>query len=171
MTSVLVRVGCFAFAVTLSGVLAQAKAQASKPSATTGASVAADGIRATSKKSHLVTLHVDQNDAAVMNLALNNAQNIVTHFKALGRPVKIEVVTYGPGLVMLRDDRSPVKQRIATLALEANNISFVACANTRDNMAKAEGAAVPLIAEARLVPSGVVHLMDLQARGYAYIKP
>ena len=124
-----------------------------------------------SQKPHLVALHVDQNDPAIMNLALNNAQNIITHYKALGRAVKIEVVTYGPGLFMLRDDKSPVKARVSAMALEEPDISFAACANTRDNMAKAEGAPVKLLTEAKIVPSGVVHLMELQATGYAYIKP
>jgi uncharacterized protein len=123
------------------------------------------------QKAQLVALHVDQNDPAIMNLALNNAQNIIAHYKALGRGVKIEVVTYGPGLFMLRDDKNPVKARVSAMALEEPDISFAACANTRENMAKAEGAPVKLLAEAKIVPSGVVHLMELQASGYAYIKP
>ena len=122
-------------------------------------------------KPHLVALHVDQNDPAIMTLALNNAQNIFTHFKALGRPVKVEIVTYGPGLHMLRDDKSPVKARISSMALEEAGLTFIACANTRDNMAKAEGSAVKIMPEAKVVPSGVVRLMELQATGYAYIKP
>ncbi len=123
------------------------------------------------QKAHLVALHVDQNDPAIMNLALNNAQNIIAHYKASGRAVKIEVVTYGPGLIMLRDDKSPVKARVSAMALEEPDISFTACANTRDSMTKAEGAPVKLLSEAKIVPSGVVHLMELQAAGYAYIKP
>ena len=106
-----------------------------------------------------------------MTLALNNAQNIFTHFKALGRPVKVEIVTYGPGLNMLRDDKSPVKARISSMALEEGGLTFVACGNTRDNMAKAEGNAIKIMPEAKVVPSGVVRLMELQATGYAYIKP
>ena len=119
----------------------------------------------------LVTLHVDQNDAAVMHLALNNAQNIISHYKALARPVKIEIVTYGPGLNMLRSDKSPVKARIESMALEQPGVTFIACGNTRDNMAKAESAPVPLMSEAKVVPSGVIRLIELQNQGYAYIKP
>ena len=122
-------------------------------------------------KAQLVVLHVDQNDPAVMTLALNNAQNIISHFKALAKPVRIEIVAYGPGLHMLRDDSSPVKQRLATMAFEEPGITFAACGNTRDNMAKAEGSEIRIVPEARVVPSGVVHLMELQASGYAYIKP
>ena len=45
----------------------------------------------------------------MMNLALNNATNVVQYYKDLGEKVTIEVVTFGPGLHMLRDDTSPVK--------------------------------------------------------------
>ncbi len=124
-----------------------------------------------SQQPALVSLHVDQNEPAVMSLALNNAQNIRTHYKALGRPAIIEIVTYGPGLNMLRTDKSPVKARIEAMALEDPDLTFAACGNTRESMANAEGAPVLLIGEAKLVPSGVVRLIELQTLGYAYIKP
>lgn len=118
-----------------------------------------------------VALHVDDNDAARMNLALNNVQNILADLKKAGRKVDIQVVTYGPGLHMFRDDTSPVKARIQDLALANSNVTFAACGNTQMNMSKAESKEIKLISEAKLVPSGVVHLVELQRQGYAYIKP
>ena len=47
---------------------------------------------------HKVAIQVNQNDKAVMDLALNNAKNIAEHFKAKGETVAIELVAYGPGL-------------------------------------------------------------------------
>ena len=78
----------------------------------------------------------------------------------LGEKVSIEIVTYGPGLHMLRDDTSPVKARIETIALSAPEISFKACGVTQENMRKAENRDIPLIPQAKLVKSGVVHVMD-----------
>ena len=46
-----------------------------------------------------------------MNLALNNVRNITEYYKEKGETVAIEVVTYGPGLHMLRSDTSPVTPR------------------------------------------------------------
>jgi uncharacterized protein len=123
------------------------------------------------KAANLVVLHVDQNDPAVMALALNNAENVVAEFKTMGQPVTIEIVTYGPGLHMLRSDTSPVKARISAMALEQPQISFSACGNTQERMSKAEGKDVPLMSEAKVQKSGVVRLMQLQAQGYAYVKP
>jgi uncharacterized protein len=124
-----------------------------------------------SESSHKVAIHVDDNDPKVMNLALNNARNVLEYYRKKGEKVVIEIVTYGPGLHMLRADTSPVKQRIAEMSLAASELSFSACANTRAGMSKQEGKEVPLLSEARVVPSGVVRLIDLQEKGYAYIRP
>lgn len=120
---------------------------------------------------HKVAIQVSQNDKAQMDLALNNARNVIEYYKAKGETIAIEIVTYGPGLHMLRADTSPVKDRIGPMSLENPNLKFIACANTRANQSKAEGKEVPLLSEATVMPSGVVRLMELQALGYAYIRP
>jgi intracellular sulfur oxidation DsrE/DsrF family protein len=116
-------------------------------------------------------LQVNSNDPAMMNLALNNAANVVQYYKELGQSVSIEVVTFGPGLHMLRDDTSPVKARIETLALSTPEILFRACGNTKQNMSKAENKDIPLIPQAQLVSSGVTRIMELQEQGWSYVKP
>jgi uncharacterized protein len=126
---------------------------------------------AKSQAAHKVAIQVSQNDKAQMDLALNNARNIIEYYKGKGETVAIEIVTYGPGLHMLRADTSPVKDRIAPMALEHPNLKFIACANTQANQSKAEGKQISLISEAVVMPSGVVRLMELQSQGYAYIRP
>ena len=120
---------------------------------------------------HKLAIHVDQNDPAVMNLALNNAQNVKQYYESKGEKVLIEIVAYGPGLEMFVDDKSPVKDRIAAMSLESPEITFAACGNTHDAMVKKAGKEVPLVSEATVVQSGVVRLMELQADGYAYVRP
>ena len=122
-------------------------------------------------KTHRLILQVNTNDAAAMNLALNNATNVSRHFKELGEKVQIEVVTFGPGLHMVREDTSPVKARIEEMALSTPEVSFKACGNTQENMQKNEKKAIPIIAEAKVVPSGVVRVMELQEKGWTYVKP
>ena len=123
------------------------------------------------KRVHKLAIQVDENNPQLMNLALNNAKNVVDYYKAKGEDVAIEMVTFGPGLHMLRDDTSPVKQRISAMALEAPNIMFIACGNTQTNQSKQENKPISLISEAKVVPSGVVRLMELQGKGYAYLRP
>ena len=123
------------------------------------------------KKVHRLILQVNTNDPAMMNLALNNATNVTQYYKDLGAKVTVEIVTFGPGLHMLRDDTSPVKARIKAISESTPSISFAACGNTRENMSKVESKEIPLIAEAKVVKSGVVRVMELQEQGWSYVKP
>jgi uncharacterized protein len=123
------------------------------------------------KKAHRLVLQVNTNDQAMMNLALNNAANVEQHYRELGQKVEIEIVTFGPGLHMLRDDTSPVKDRIKAMAEKSPAISFKACGNTQENMNKSENKAIPLVSQATLVKSGVVRVMELQEQGWSYVRP
>ncbi len=120
---------------------------------------------------HRVVFHVDQNDAKVMNLTLNNVQNVTKYYESIGDTVEIEVVAYGPGLHMLRADTSPVSDRISTISLELDNVTFAACGNTLRKMEQRAGATVALLEEAEMVTSGVVQLIMRQEQGWAYVRP
>ena len=122
-------------------------------------------------KAHKVAIHVDDSDPQRLNLALNNVENIQRYYAAKGEKVEIEVVTYGPGLVLLRADTSPVKDRVAAMSLEYPELRFSACENTRAGMSKREGKDVPLVKEAKSVPSGVIRLIELQELGWSYLRP
>ena len=124
-------------------------------------------------KPHRVTIQVDQNDPQVMNLALNNVNAVIEYYRGKNQDVDIDVVAYGPGLHMLRADTSPVADRIKHFKDMAfpGKIQFSACNNTKQGMEKAEGHAISVLPEATVVPSGVVHVMELQEQGWSYVKP
>jgi intracellular sulfur oxidation DsrE/DsrF family protein len=123
------------------------------------------------KKAHKLAIHVDQNDADVMKLALNNTRNANELYKAAGEELSVEIVCYSQGLHMLRDDTSPVKTEIHELRKLVPQVAFGACNNTKTAMEKREGKPVPIIPEATIVPAGIVRLVELQEAGYAYAKP
>jgi uncharacterized protein len=122
-------------------------------------------------KTHYVAIHVNQNDAKVMNMALNNAANVNKYYESQGDSVAIEMVAYGPGLAMLIPGKSPVADRISAMSLEIDNLSFAACGNTHRKMSEKAGKEIALMEEAAMVPSGVVRLIELQEQGYAYVRP
>jgi intracellular sulfur oxidation DsrE/DsrF family protein len=132
-----------------------------------GGSFAAEG------KAHHVAFHVDQNDPDVMNQTLNNATNVIEHYRGKNEDVDVDIVTYGPGLNMLRTDTSPVQDRIKRLKdmVFPGKIQFSACNVTKTAMEKREGHAISVVPEATVVASGVVHLMELQEQGWGYIRP
>jgi intracellular sulfur oxidation DsrE/DsrF family protein len=133
------------------------------------------GAHAQGGKPHRIAIQVDQSDPAVMNLALNNAENIIEYYRDKGEDVDVEIVAYGPGLNMLRDDTSPVKDRIARIASTdatfPSRIAFSACNNTLQGMEKREGHAITIIPQAKMVPAGVVRLSELEEQGWSYIRP
>jgi uncharacterized protein len=134
----------------------------------------ADGKKTNvSERPHRLAIQVDQNDPAIMNLALNNATNVIEYYRAKGEDVDLDIVTYGPGLHMLRADSSPVQDRIKTLKDMAfpSKIQFSACNNTKEGMEKKEGHPINVLADAVIVPSGVVRLMELQEKGWSYLRP
>ncbi len=57
------------------------------------------------------------------------------------------------------------------IEVEHSELRFSACENTRAGMSKREGKEVPLLNEAKRVPSGVVRLIELQEQGWSYIRP
>lgn len=120
---------------------------------------------------HKIVMHVDENDPQRMNLVLNNAANINKYYMDKGEEAEIEIVTYGPGLVMLEANKSPVKDRIKSIAQNFDNIKFRACGNTMAKIKKKTGKDVALVPEATVVPSGVVQLVMRQEEGWKYIRP
>lgn len=123
------------------------------------------------KKTHRLAIHVDQNDADIMKLALNNTRNAFELYRELGHELAVEIVCYSQGLHMLREDTSPVKNEIRALRKIVPQVAFGACNNTKTNMEKREGKPVPIISEATIVPAGIVRLVELQEAGYHYVKP
>jgi uncharacterized protein len=118
-----------------------------------------------------LAIQVSSNDAAIMNLALNNASNVVEYYKGRGEKAAVEIVAYGPGLHMLRADTSPVMPRLAKAKETLPEVTFSACANTLRGMEKAEGKTIAIVPEARIVPAGVVRLMELEQQGWSYVRP
>jgi intracellular sulfur oxidation DsrE/DsrF family protein len=126
-------------------------------------------------RTHRLAIQVDQNDPVTMNLALNNAKNVLDYYRDKGETAAVEIVAYGPGLNMLRADTSPVKERIAHMATAettfASKIVYSACNNTLKGMEKREGHPITIIPQARIVPSGVVRIMQLEEQGWSYVRP
>ena len=144
-----------------------------QPAAAQTSTAAAPAAKAqqAGERTHRLVLQVDSNDPAIMTLALNNAANVDQYYSDKGEPVEIEIVTFGPGLHMLREDTSPVKARIKSIAESRPSVTFKACGNTQENMAKAENKKIPLVSQATVVPSGVVRVIELQEQGWSDVRP
>lgn len=115
------------------------------------------------EKKHGVVMQVSDNNPAIWNLTLNNAKNLQ---EALGKDnVDIEIVAYGPGLHMLMFD-SEVANRLSDA--EKSGVTLTACGNTMKAMKVSEK---DLHAGVKVVPGGVIEIMQKQEAGWTYIKP
>ena len=115
---------------------------------------------------HKLVIQVSTNDVASQKLALNNAVNLQKLYGV--DEVVIEIVAYGPGIELLTK-QSTVASRVESLA--AQDIRFSACQNTINAMEQKSGQTLVLLEGVETVNAGVARIMELQQKGYAYIRP
>lgn len=110
-----------------------------------------------------VVFQISDDDPKKWSLALNNVKNVQQELGAGN--VDIEIVTYGPGINMLKFE-SVVAERVDE-ALKAG-VSIVACQNT---MKALKFGKADMMSTIGYVPAGVVEIIRKQNGGYAYIRP
>lgn len=120
---------------------------------------------------HRVVIQITQNDPAIMTMALNNLENLVSFYEEKGEKVEVELVAYGAGLHMVRGDTSPVKDRLAAIGARAKNVTFSGCGNTLNTQSRQENQSVSLVPGARVVSSGIGRIVELQEQGWTYVRP
>lgn len=119
-------------------------------------------MAAETAKKHHVIFHVTDSDPVKWNQALNNAGNLQ---KALGKEnVEIEIVANGPGLDMMKFESS-VGNRMKD-AIGAG-VSILACGATMKGANLTEKDLFPGV---KVVPGGVVQIMNREEAGWTYIK-
>lgn len=115
---------------------------------------------------HKLVIQVSTDDPRTQKIALNNAVNLQ---KLYGPDnVAIEVVAYGPGLGLLTK-KSGQAERVESLAMQ--DITFSACGNTMNKVAKKTGKMPVLLEGVTQVTAGVAQIMELQEQGYSYVRP
>ena len=120
---------------------------------------------------HRLALQISDNDAEKMNAVLSVAANVSKYYSEKGEEVEIQIVAFNAGLHMLRLDTSPVKTRLASFTKGMPNVTFKACQNTIDAMARNEGKPIPILDGAEHVTAGVVTLIELGEKGWTIVRP
>ncbi|GAB4410346.1 MAG: hypothetical protein OHK0032_06080 [Thermodesulfovibrionales bacterium] len=113
---------------------------------------------------HRLLIQVSDDNPKTMNLALNNAMNII---KAVGQDnVEIEIVAYGPGLNLVLQKNEAIRDRV--LSMQSYGVRFVACGNTMKNLKVSES---ELVKGVSIVEAGVLEIMEKQEKGWSYVRP
>ncbi|MEK6771595.1 MAG: hypothetical protein AABY62_08160 [Pseudomonadota bacterium] len=127
-------------------------------------------LAATTHNPPRIILHVTESDPKQLAEMMNDLEGLLRHYKAQNQSVRVEVVTNGDGLALLRADVTPYARRIARLQEQYDNLSFVACQNTLDRLTKEKGITARLLPGVVIIDSGVAQLMRRQNQGWAYIQ-
>lgn len=122
-------------------------------------------------KPHRLALQISDGDESKMNAVLNVAANVSRYYSDKGEEVEIRIVAFNAGLAMLLADRTPVATRLKSFKQGMPNVSFDACENTLDTLAKKEGKEPPLVENAARVKAGVVTLIELGEQGWTIVRP
>jgi intracellular sulfur oxidation DsrE/DsrF family protein len=125
----------------------------------------------TPAKLHRMVIQVSRDDVEGMNLALGNAVNAKKLYDSRNEQFQVEIVAYGPGITMLRADKSPVKDRIEEVKKEVPGIVLSMCGNAKAAAERREGHEVIPLPGVGVVPAGVVRVAELQEQGWTYIRP
>ena len=115
---------------------------------------------------HNLVLHVNTDDPVSQKIAINNATNLLKYYGPGN--VTIEIVAHGPGLSILMPDG---KEAHRIPGLLKSGVTFNACEVTMAQVKNRTGNEVNLIEGVKTVPAGVAYIMELQEKGFSYVKP
>ncbi len=115
---------------------------------------------------HRLVLQLSDDDAKKQSLVISVAYNLLKFYGP--DKIAIEVVTFGPGIALLRAD-SPNRKFVDSLV--AQGVQFDLCMNTVDTIKRETGHVPPFNPKARPVEAGVAQILALTEKGYTMVRP
>jgi intracellular sulfur oxidation DsrE/DsrF family protein len=115
---------------------------------------------------HKIVLQLSDNDVRKQNLVISVANNLLKFYDP--DKVAIEVVTFGPGIELLRSE-SPARKQVESLI--AQGVRFDVCLNTVDTIERETGRRPEIMPGATPVQVGVGQILFLAENGYTLVRP
>ncbi len=115
---------------------------------------------------HKVVLQLSDGDAKKQALTLSVANNLLKAYDP--DKIAIEVVTFGPGIDLLRTSSERRKQ---VESLIAQGVRFDVCLNTVDTIERETGTRPEIMPSATPVQVGVAQILYLTENGYTLVRP
>jgi intracellular sulfur oxidation DsrE/DsrF family protein len=115
---------------------------------------------------HRIVLQLSDSDPTKQGLVISVAYNLLKAYDP--DKVAIEVVTFGPGIDLLRPDNSN-RKRVESLV--AQGVRFDVCLNTVDTIERETGKRPDIIPVAIPVQVGVGQILSLTENGYTLVRP
>jgi intracellular sulfur oxidation DsrE/DsrF family protein len=115
---------------------------------------------------HRLALQLSDNDPKKEGLIISIANNLLKAYDP--DKIAIEVVTFGPGIDLLRPE-NPNRQRVESLI--AQGVKFDVCLNTVDSIERETGKRPAIIPTAIPVQVGVAQILSLTENGFTLVRP
>ena len=115
---------------------------------------------------HRIVLQLSDNDPKKQGLVISVAYNLLKFYDP--DKVAIEVVTFGPGIDLLRPENA---NRKLVESLVAQGVRFDVCLNTADTIERETGKRPEFISVATPVQVGVGQILALAENGYTLVRP
>ena len=115
---------------------------------------------------HKIVLQLSDNDVRKQNLVISVANNLLKFYDP--DKVAIEVVAFGPGIEVLRND-SPARKQVESLV--SQGVRFDVCLNTVDTIERETGRRPEIMPGATPVQVGVGQILFLTENGYTLVRP
>src|SRR6202521_1422477 len=115
---------------------------------------------------HRIALQLSDNDPKKQSLVISIAYNLLKAYDP--DKVAIEVVTFGPGIDLLRTENA---NRKLVESLVAEGVRFDVCLNTVDTVERETGKRPDIIPAATPVQVGVGQILLLTENGYTLDRP
>jgi hypothetical protein len=117
-----------------------------------------------------VLVHLARDDADQLSQALDDIEGLLKYYRETRQNARVEVVVNGKGLELVRIDTSVFAGRIQRLQRDYDNLTFAACQNTIDRLAREQGIIVRLLPGVITIDSGMAEIMRRQNQGWAYLQ-
>jgi intracellular sulfur oxidation DsrE/DsrF family protein len=115
---------------------------------------------------HRLALQLSDDDPKKEGLIISIANNLLKAYDP--DKIAIEVVTFGPGIDLLRPE-NPNRQRVESLI--AQGVKFDVCLNTVDSIERETGKRPNIIPLAIPVQVGVAQILALTEKGFTLVRP
>jgi intracellular sulfur oxidation DsrE/DsrF family protein len=115
---------------------------------------------------HKVVLQLSDNDAKKQGMVISVASNLMKFYDP--DKVAVEIVTFGPGIELLRPE-NPNRKLVESLVAQGARVDI--CLNTVDTLERETGKRPDYIAAATPVQVGVAQILFLTENGYTLVRP
>jgi hypothetical protein len=115
-----------------------------------------------------VVYHMNYHDESRISETMTNIAN---HIQAVGEDhIEIKVVVHGKAIEYFMDAVTDQSKQIAIDSLRLRDVQFIICGNTLDGY-KATREDLYDVEEEDVVQAGLPTIIDLQQKGYIYVRP